>query len=441
MKILALSNLYPPHHAGTFDERCQRTVDNLKLRGHEVVVLTSNHGLNYELRNPEVERRLLLNNAFGHPKVDDYNNLKKMEVSNSSVLKQTVEQCNPDIIHVFSLLGLSKSLIFSLRNTRIPTVYDVSDHWLASEIREDPWLRFWNAPSLSGLGGIARSSLEVSGERLRLDVTAPTRMMKGYDRLPGVYGDVKTIAKVDPNSLPGFRFDRIYFCSQALKTIASQSGFQVNHAEVIYPGIDGQQFFGELKPQSMNPSKYLIVSPLDENSGIMTAIKALKEARRLKENVSLTICGRGDNKHIAALRSFVVTNALPVEFISLSNQNKDIAAIYRKHDAFLYVSEWAEPFSLPVLQAMACGLPVIAANSGGVDELVRHGENGLTFSRGDHLDLASRMQELRMQPALRCQMAEIAQSEVLSKYNESTVVDQIENYLNVSQETWVHAAS
>ena len=44
MKILVLTQLYPPHHAGTYDFRCQSIVENLKLRGHEIRVLTSTHG-------------------------------------------------------------------------------------------------------------------------------------------------------------------------------------------------------------------------------------------------------------------------------------------------------------------------------------------------------------------------------------------------------------
>ena len=39
---------------------------------------------------------------------------------------------------------------------------------------------------------------------------------------------------------------------------------------------------------------------------------------------------------------------------------------------------------------------------------------------------------------LRCQMAETAQAEVRARYNETTVVDQIENYLNTSIEVWQH---
>ena len=34
MKILVLTNLYPPHHAGTFDNHCQAVTESLRLRGH-----------------------------------------------------------------------------------------------------------------------------------------------------------------------------------------------------------------------------------------------------------------------------------------------------------------------------------------------------------------------------------------------------------------------
>ena len=53
----------------------------------------------------------------------------------------------------------------------------------------------------------------------------PTRMMKGYDRLPALFGDAKARAAVQPNSIAGFRFDRIYFCSQALKKLTERVGF------------------------------------------------------------------------------------------------------------------------------------------------------------------------------------------------------------------------
>ena len=55
---------------------------------------------------------------------------------------ETIEEFKPDVIQVFSLSGLSKSLIFALRNSRLPTVYDIADRWLADDLRADAWLRW-----------------------------------------------------------------------------------------------------------------------------------------------------------------------------------------------------------------------------------------------------------------------------------------------------------
>jgi len=394
-----------------------------------------------EQRDGLVERRLQIHGAFEHPLLTKYPEMKALETHNNGVLLEVIERFQPDVIHVFSLRGLSKSLIFTLRNCKLPTVYDVSDFWISADIREDAWLRFWNAPSLGFLEQSMRATLEMSGERGRLDVTAPTRMMKGYERLPAVFGSPKDRGAVEPNSIAAFRFDRLYFCSRALKELAERSGFCVNHGDIIYPGIPAEAYVNEVKPQTTPVTKFLIVAKLTEESGVMTALQALRQICAAKMKASLTIYGRGDSNHIADLRSLVVREQLPVEFLNVSNINADMPAVYRKHDAFLYTAEWSEPFPLPILEAMAAGLPVIGAISGGAAELLRHGENALIYTPGNAEELASRIYELQMSPAMRCQMAETAQTEVLSKFNEGTVTDQIENYLNTSQEIWAHTAT
>jgi glycosyltransferase involved in cell wall biosynthesis len=181
-----------------------------------------------------------------------------------------------------------------------------------------------------------------------------------------------------------------------------------------------------------------VVSGLDESSGVMTAVQAMLRTRQNKAPATLSICGRGETDYISQLRSFIVQNSLPIDFLTVSNQNRDLAALYRQHDALLYTAECEEPFATVPLEAMACGLPVIGSYVGGARELFRHGENALTYTPGDAVELASRIQELQMQPALRCQMAETAQAETQSKYNQTTVVDQIENYMNATLEIWQH---
>jgi glycosyltransferase involved in cell wall biosynthesis len=397
-----------------------------------MLVLTSSHGLRTEQRDDEIERRLQLNGVFGHPSVTGFMELKPLETHNNEVLSETLDQFQPDVVHVFSLFGLSKSLIFTLYASKRPVVYDVFDHWLSANVREDPWLHFWNSPSLSFLAQSTRKALEMSGERIRLDSAAPTRLMRGYDRVPGIFGEGRDRAAVSPNSIPGFRFDRMYFCSQALKHLTEQVGFCVSHADVIYPGITAA-YIGDIKPAGVPMKKFLIVTRLAKESGVMTALKALKIACAARLDVTLSIYGRGDSSYLAGLRSFVVANQLPVEFLNVSNQNTDLPAVYKQHDVLLHTPEWAEPFPFTALEAMGCGLPVIGARSGGMEELLRHGENALTYPSGDAGELAARMQELQISPALRCQMAELAQAEVLAKFNDTTVMDQIENFLTNSQ--------
>jgi glycosyltransferase involved in cell wall biosynthesis len=311
-------------------------------------------------------------------------------------------------------------------------VYDVFDHWLSANVREDPWLRFWNAPSLPLLAQSARAALEMSGERGRLDDIAPTRIKKGYERLPGVFGDGKALAAVTPNSIGGFRFDHLYFCSQSLKSLTEQVGFCVWNGAVIYPSISGA-YFGDIKSAAAPIKKILLVARLNEESGVMTAFKALKIARQARPELSLHIYGRGESNYVAKLRSFAVSNALPVEFLTVPNLQNDLPAVFQAHDIALHTPEWNEPFPYSALQAMGCGVAVIGSTVGAAAELLRHGENALTYPPGDAAQLAGRIHELVLSPALRYQMTQTAQEEALTRFNEATVIDQIEAFLQNAQ--------
>src|ERR1043165_6608770 len=100
MKILVLTNLSPPHHAGTFDLRCESVVNNLKLRGHQVHVLTSYHGMKTAQQGGEVERRLILNGVYDHELVTGYNEWKKLEAENHEALRAVMESFAPDVVHI-----------------------------------------------------------------------------------------------------------------------------------------------------------------------------------------------------------------------------------------------------------------------------------------------------------------------------------------------------
>jgi glycosyltransferase involved in cell wall biosynthesis len=81
----------------------------------------------------------------------------------------------------------------------------------------------------------------------------------------------------------------------------------------------------------------------------------------------------------------------------------DLLAL-RRAAAVCAIASDSETQSLATMEAMACGLPVVAADAGALPELVRHGENGLLFAPGDHAALAAHLDRLLDDRALRVRM-------------------------------------
>lgn len=93
-----------------------------------------------------------------------------------------------------------------------------------------------------------------------------------------------------------------------------------------------------------------------------------------------------------------------------------LATYLRAADVFVHPS-WAENLPLAVLEAMACGTPVLATAVGGVPEVITDGVTGLLVRAGDPVQLAERLCELLDQPALRERLASAALGAVRSRYS------------------------
>ena len=412
MKILVLSNLYPPHYVGGYELHCQSIVEALRSRGHKVDVLTSDHGLEKDettVTERGVRRSLKIHGMFGHPWLGIHQ-LFALERHNNQTLLDTLKSVQPDLVYVWSCSGLSKSILFTLQNSAVPTVFVVCDHWIARSQSSDVWTRWWNRKDATLRHRLLRTMWTLTGARLRCQRHAPT------------------------NPMHQMRFQRLYFCSRALRDFTAAAGFRVEHGAVIYCPIKTELFTGEVRPASQAVQRLLFVGRLTEDKGVMTAMRAMALVRD-KFAGQLSVYGRGDASYEKQLRSFVEDHKLPVQFASVSAPG-EMPPIYREHDALLFTSEWAEPFALTPLEAMASGIPVIGTMTGGSVELFRHGDNALTYAAGNAEELGQRILELDKNPAQRVEMARRGQEEVRARFAEPVIVDQVEAYLKETLATW-----
>lgn len=404
MKILVLSNLFPPHYVGGYELRCELAVNALRARGHRVRVLTSNHGVAAPATDAVgkgVWRALRLHGFFGHPWLG-LGRLRRLELHNNRVLRAAVADFQPDVVHVWNLGGLSKSLCLTLQQLGVPTVYDVSDHWIARSLVADVWLEWWNRKSPSLPVRLRRGCWTLAGARARWSQVAPTA------------------------PVTDIRFPRIYFCSHALRELTAAKGYAVRHGEVIYCPVDTERFRGEPIPASRPLRRLLYVGRLAEDKGVMTALRAMAEVRGRFAG-ELHLYGQGEPGYTARLRTFAEQQRLPAFFHTASAA--DMPAVYRAHDALLFTSEWEEPFALTPLEAMASGLPVVGTMTGGSQELFRHGANALTYTAGRPDELAQRIRDLDANPAARARLAATGHAEVRARYAEPLILDRMERYL------------
>jgi len=90
-------------------------------------------------------------------------------------------------------------------------------------------------------------------------------------------------------------------------------------------------------------------------------------------------------------------------------------------DLFLLPSE-AESFGMAALEAMACEVPVIATNAGGMPEVVTHGETGYLLPVGDTNAMADCAIEILSDDALHRRMGSAARQVAIDRFDVSRVV-------------------
>ena len=116
----------------------------------------------------------------------------------------------------------------------------------------------------------------------------------------------------------------------------------------------------------------------------------------------------------------------PIEYI-VNPPQSGLVSHYQEADLFLYTS-WYEGFGLPPLEAMACGLPVVTTDCGGVREYVLDQYNCLLAEPGDLYGLAASVIQLMENPETRSGLSENARR-TAEKFSYAKVISQWEDFM------------
>jgi len=399
LRLLVLSNLYPPYYLGGYELVCRDVTEHLRAQGHAVTVLTSYHGRPGPERDGLVWRHLTLDSRWLA-----WRSAFRRERQDQAAFRAACAAARPDVIYSFSLHGVPQSLLYLAQRSGAPVVYDLSAEWLEPEFGGDPWLHFWARPAGAAGRGAAKRAL-----RRLLDPWLPT----GRQAL-----DLR----------------HTYFTSQHLKRVFAAKGFSVAQASVIYRGVDLARFVPPERRTDGRALRLLFAGRIVAEKGLHTVVEALRRlAGEAVTDLSLTVAGpTQDSAYLRQVQSSLGPLAARVTFRGVVPWEA-MPEVYAAHDVYLLPSVWEEPFSIGLLEAMAAGLAVVATPTGGTPEALTDGVNGLMFPPENGAALAEQLHHLRV-PELRRRLGAAARKTVEERFGLLPMFEAIEAFLQTAAE-------
>ena len=393
MRILLLSNLYPPHVQGGAEILAGDVAAGLEKLGHEILVLTSSEGLLKAQQDGSIwrtlssappahfDRRRPLWQQFNLP----LNYYRRYHCpANAEELRRVIAVTQPDVLYIWEITGIGViSLLKALPDLKLPIVFHLGSYWL-----------------------LYAQSPETEQSRLHF------HKLKQW--LIG--------------SLPPLHWTSFIAVSATVKQQYVQGGFDAERIEVIYNGIDSRFLtlppIDDSRDNTRGPTQLIFVGRLRVEKGVLVILKALEQlvhesglADKATPSLHLNIFGTGDQVYVNELERFVYEKKLThlVTFHGRISQDELIGYYDRSH-IMLVPSLWREPFGLVIAEAMARGLPVIASHVGGPAEILTHEVDGMLVEPGDERALAIAIRQLLENPEKRKHLGQAAQITVQERF-------------------------
>lgn len=402
MRILVISNYYPPLEIGGWEQLTRDVGDLLLKRGHQLHILTSNYRTNKLTHIEQHVSRVLNMESPDHIHYQPWYVAchRKWEKENIDILSTTVGHFDPDVIFINGMWNLPSSLARHAENI-LPgrVVYYMASLW-PTEL--DAHLAYWKDHN--------------SGK--------PTAILKR------LIGQVVSRTLCNRTSRSQLDFSRVLCVSAYIRDVLIRDAdIAPEKLRVVHNGIELDKFTMRNISYQRQELKLLYAGRLSPDKGVHTAIEGFRIFAQNNPEIKahLTIAGGGSPDYLRELELLANVNGLTrsISFIGWV-ERQQMPLIMQQHDVFLFPSIWSEPLARSIQEAMACGLIVIGTTTGGTPEILIDGKNGLTFEANNADMLAEKIQYIAQNQGLRVNIAHEARKTVEERFTLDRMVDELE---------------
>jgi glycosyltransferase involved in cell wall biosynthesis len=235
-------------------------------------------------------------------------------------------------------------------------------------------------------------------------------------------------------------------CAQVIATCRDEArelgalGVPGRQISIVPCGVDTSLFRpdGPAARRGRRP-RLLTVSRLVERKGIGTVLAALRDL----PGAELLVAGGGpagqlgDDPDYQRLRAQAARLGVAGRVTFTGGVPRDqVPALLRSADVVV-LAPWYEPFGIVPLEAMACGVPVVASSVGGLADTVTHGETGVLVPARDPGALAAAVRQVLADPGWAARLGQAGLRRARHWYSWDRIAEQCEAvYLRMCGQGW-----
>lgn len=375
MRILVVSNVYPPHIIGGAEIIAHHWAKEYRAQGHEVASFAGWQMGGHEpyseftedVEGLRVHRIVIPGHAWS------FENQAEEHRGVAQSFRRVLREFRPDVVHSHNLAGLDPAIVSIARQSGAKSLVTLHDYW---------GFCHWN------------TTLVPSGELCRNFAGCPQCIPEHRPTLT-------------PAAIANYQINRRYHLSQADLLISPSqhlvnsyltAGFPAAPFRVVPNGLDYSRFVrsrGTPRP-APGPLRFVFLGHLGKHKGPELVCRAFADPG-LRGLASVSLYGAGDLqpmlvdlvKELGAESSVHLMPKVP---------NHEVPDLLCEFDALINASIWPENAPVSMYEAMAAGLAVVASDLGGNREMICRSGGGALFRPRDVADLVRVCRELAEHP-------------------------------------------